>query len=68
MKAMSKRLVVKALRAQGCVKISEEGPHEKWQCKNGCHTTAVPRSNEVSAGVCRNIIRDLTCLKKGWLQ
>jgi hypothetical protein len=33
----------------------------------GKHSTAVPRHTETSAGVVRNIIRDLTCLPKGWL-
>lgn len=67
-KPMSKRLVVAALRAQGCHKVSGRGIHEKWACPCGHHATAVPRHEEITAGVVRNLIRDLTCLPKGWLQ
>jgi hypothetical protein len=28
----------------------------------------VPRHRDVEAGTVRNIQRDMTCLKKGWLQ
>jgi len=65
---MSKRRFVKALRAHDCVKAYEQGIHEKWQCPCGKHTTAVPRHNEISPGVIRNICADLSCLPKGWLQ
>ena len=68
MKPMAKRLVVTALAKQGCRKLSERGIHEKWGCPCGQHTTAVPRHNEITAGVVRGIIADLTCLPKGWLQ
>ena len=69
-KPMAKRLVVRALTAQGCYKVSERGIHEKWRCSPTCgkHTTSVPRHSEVTAGVLGNLIRDLTCLPKGWLQ
>lgn len=51
-------------------KVSERGIHEKWRCPPTCgkHTTSVPRHNEVTAGVVGNLIRDLACLPKGWLQ
>lgn len=70
MKPMAKRLVVRALTQRGCSKVSEQGIHEKWGCPTKCgeHTTAVPRHNEITATVIRNIIRDLACLPKGWLQ
>jgi hypothetical protein len=68
MKPKAKRLVVAALVKQGCSKLSERGIHEKWRCPCGQHTTAVPRHNEVTAGVVRGIIADLACLPKGWLQ
>jgi hypothetical protein len=70
MKPMAKRLVVAALRKQGCLKLSEQGIHEKWGCPPACgrHTTAVPRHNEIKAGVVRGIISDMSCLPKGWLQ
>jgi predicted RNA binding protein YcfA (HicA-like mRNA interferase family) len=70
MKPMAKRLVIRALTAQGCLKLSDEGKHEKWGCPEKCgqHTTAVPRHAEITAGVLRGIITDLKCLPKGWLQ
>jgi hypothetical protein len=70
MKPMARRLVVRALTRQGCSKLSEEGIHEKWGCPVGCgmHTTALPRHKEITVGVVRNIIADLKCLPKGWLQ
>jgi len=69
-KPMAKRLVVRALAVQGRYKVSERGIHEKWRCPPTCgkHTTSVPRHNEVTAGVVGNLIRDLACLPKGWLQ
>jgi hypothetical protein len=70
MKPMAKRLVVAALLRAGCRKISEHGKHEKWGCPIGCaqHVTALPRHDEITAGVVRNLIRDLKCLPEGWLQ
>jgi len=70
MKPMSKRLVVKALLRHGCSKLSDEGIHEKWVCPAGCgkHVTALPRHTQITAGVIRNIVADLKCLQKGWLQ
>jgi predicted RNA binding protein YcfA (HicA-like mRNA interferase family) len=70
MKPMAKRLVIRALTQQGCRKLSDGGIHEKWGCPVMCgkHTTAVPRHNEITPTVIRNIIRDLACLPKGWLQ
>jgi len=70
MKPMSKRLVVRALTDQGCYKVSERGIHEKWKCPQSCgkHATALTRHNEVTVGVIRGIINDLSCLPKGWLQ
>lgn len=70
MKPMAKRLVGAALLRQGCRKLSERGIDEKWGCPPACgkHTTAVPRHNEITAGVIRGIIDDLKCLPKGWLQ
>jgi hypothetical protein len=70
MKPMAKRLVVRALLAQRCVKVSEQGKHEKWRCPSTCgqHVTALPRNREITAGVVRNLIEDLKCLPEGWLQ
>jgi hypothetical protein len=68
MKPMAKRLVIRALLRSGCVKLSDQGIHEKWGCGKRCeHATAVPRHNVITAGVLRNIIDDLKCLPKGWL-
>ncbi|MDX6287173.1 MAG: hypothetical protein QOG53_2658 [Frankiales bacterium] len=44
------------------------GRHEVWGCPCGKHSTALPDHRQVTAGVIRNIIRDLACLPKGWLQ
>jgi hypothetical protein len=70
MKPMAKRLVIRALTGRGCLKLSDEGKHEKWGCPENCgqHTTAVPRHAEITASVLRGIITDLKCLPKGWLQ
>lgn len=68
MKPMAKRLVIKALRKNGCDKVSDDGRHEKWQCSCGKHVTAVPRHAEISVGVVRGIQRDMECLPEGWLQ
>jgi hypothetical protein len=70
MKPMSKLKVVKALRAQRCVKVSDRGKHEKWRCPSPCgqHVTALTRHKEVTAGVVGSLIDDLKCLPKGWLQ
>jgi len=67
-KEMKLRLVERALRKQDCEVTSEDGKHTKWGCPCGKHATAVPRHREVTPGVIRNIIRDLACLPKGWLQ
>jgi hypothetical protein len=67
-KAMSTRQVVKARRRNECKLTGTDGPHDKWVCRCGKHSTAVPRHTETSAGVVRNIIRDLSCLPEGWLQ
>ncbi|MCW7941642.1 hypothetical protein AAW14_06245 [Streptomyces hygroscopicus] len=65
---MKLRIVERALRQAGCQILSEDGKHTKWGCPCSQHTTAVPRHREVTPGVIRNIIRDLACPPKGWLQ
>lgn len=67
-KEMRLRAVERALRTHGCGVVSEDGKHTKWGCSCGKHSTAVPRHRDVTPGVIRNIIRDLDCLPKGWLQ
>jgi hypothetical protein len=70
MKPMTKRQVVAALLRQECRKLSDSGRHEKWGCPLNCrqHVTSLPRHDEITAGVVRNLIRDLKCLPEGWLQ
>lgn len=68
MKPMSKREVVKALRAAGCRKVSDTGRHEKWQCPDGHHTAPLPRHNEISPTVLRGLTTELPCLPEGWLR
>ncbi len=70
MKPMPKRKVVKALREQRCVKVSEQGKHEKWRCPSPCgqHVTALTRHTEATAWVVQSLIEDLKCLPTGWLQ
>lgn len=67
-KPVPKRRIVAALRHHHCVKVSEQGIHEKWRCESGEHTTSVPRHHQISAGVVKNIIEDMKCLPKGWLK
>lgn len=70
MKPMTKRQVVAALLRQKCRKLSDSGKHEKWGCALSCrqHVTSLPRHDEITAGVVRNLIRDLKGLPEGWLQ
>ena len=65
---MSKREVTRALLREGCVKLSEYGPHEKWGCPCGQHVTSVPRHSQITPGVVRKIQRHMECLTEGWLQ
>lgn len=67
-KQMKRRQVERALAANGCTKTSGRGPHDKWTCPCGSHTTAVPRHTDVTPGVIRSITQHLACLPKGWLQ
>jgi hypothetical protein len=69
MKPMKRRHVVKKLRDHGCwLDRTTTGPHDKWRCPCGTHSTAVPRHQDVEAGTCRDIQRTMSCLEKGWLQ
>jgi predicted RNA binding protein YcfA (HicA-like mRNA interferase family) len=65
---MKLRDIQRALTAAGCMSVSDDGKHTKWRCPCGNHVTAVPRHREISPGVVRNLINDLGCLAKGWLQ
>jgi predicted RNA binding protein YcfA (HicA-like mRNA interferase family) len=68
MKAMKTRDVHRALTTAGCHLLRDTGGHEAWGCPCGQHVTAVPRHRTICPGVVRNLIRDLACLPKGWLQ
>jgi hypothetical protein len=68
-KAMKRRDVEAALRSGGCVVISDDGKHTKWQCSCGeGHTANIPRHGEVSPGVIRDTTKRMPCQRKGWLQ
>lgn len=67
-KEMRRKAVERALRKHDCTVIYDDGKHTKWGCPCGSHIAPVPRHIDVTAGVIRNIIRDLPCLPKGWLQ
>lgn len=67
-KAMSDRLVVKALKAQGCTSKKGKGDHEKWYCPCGEHIAVITRGGTVSPGVVADTIKKMKCLPKGWLQ
>jgi hypothetical protein len=70
MKPMPKRQVAAALARQGCRKTGDSGKHEKWDARweSRQHLSSLPRHDEITAGVVRNLIRDLKCLPEGWLQ
>jgi hypothetical protein len=65
---MRLRVVVAALQAADCSQIRQGANHTVWRCPCGEHQTAVPRHNQITAGVVGSIIRQLSCLSKGWLQ
>jgi hypothetical protein len=60
----------RALLRAGCVLLRQGGRHTVWGCPARCgqHKVAVPRHNEITAGVVGSIVKALTCLKEGWLQ
>ena len=43
MKPMAKGLVIRALTLQGCLKLSDEGKHEKWGCPEKSHLAQIPQ-------------------------
>jgi predicted RNA binding protein YcfA (HicA-like mRNA interferase family) len=67
-KGMRLRDIERALAAAGCIRIGDDGRHTKWRCPCGKHSTAVPRHKDISPGVVGNVIHNLDCLGKGWLQ
>lgn len=67
-KPMTRRNVEKALRTHGATFLRAGGNHDVWQCPCGQHKTAVPRHNQITAGVVGSISKTMECLPKGWLQ
>ena len=67
-KPMKRSDVVAALRASGCVSLRNRGGHEVWGCPCGAHTAPLPNGRHITAGVVRAIAKEMTCLRKGWLQ
>jgi len=67
-KPMNYKNVAKALKANGCESRKGKGDHEVWICPCGKHRAAITKPGEVSAGVVRDTIEKMQCLKKGWLQ
>jgi predicted RNA binding protein YcfA (HicA-like mRNA interferase family) len=47
------------LTAHGARKVAEGGKHTKWRSANDTRATAVPRHNEIGAGLMRAICRQL---------
>ena len=69
MKPMQTRRVIAALNQAGCRFVRGDGRHSMYRCPCGQHVAAVPASHRmIKAGVIRSIIRQLPCLKEGWLQ
>lgn len=67
-KAMQRRRVEQALKAQGCVVVSDDGSHTKWRCPCGKNSANIARHKETSPGVIRSTIQRLAYLPEGWLQ
>lgn len=69
MKPMLTRVGLQKLRKVGCVFIRNNGRHDNYRCPCGEHTAPVPTTHkEVSPGTIRDIIEELPCPPKGWLQ
>lgn len=67
-KPMKDRVVVKALRREGCTSKPGKGDHEKWYCPCGEHLAVITRGGDISPGAINDLIAKLKCLPKGWLQ
>lgn len=65
---MKRRLVVRALLDAGCTETRDTGKHTVYTCPCRRHSAPVPRHSEISAGVVGSIIKQMSCLEKGWLQ
>ena len=68
-KEMKRRDVETALAAHGCFPIRSRGDHDVWGCPcDKKHKAPVPRHRNISAGVVREIGKQMACLPEGWLQ
>jgi predicted RNA binding protein YcfA (HicA-like mRNA interferase family) len=67
-KPMKKRQVIETMRSVGGSFVRQGAEHEVWECPCGQHKTAVPRHNQITAGVVASIQKQFACLPKGWLQ
>jgi hypothetical protein len=65
---MKTAVIRRRLRDQGCSMRQGKGDHERWTCPCGKHKTALVQDTENSPGVVSQIIKDMACLPKGWLQ
>lgn len=67
MKAQKYKDVVAVLRAHGWVMLrTAKGNHEVWGEPGGTAKVTVPHHREVSAGVLRQLVKQLTDVPDSW--
>ncbi|WP_111835771.1 type II toxin-antitoxin system HicA family toxin [Actinomyces bovis] len=67
MKAQKYRDVVKVLRAQGWVLLrTAKGDHEVWGPPGGPANVTIAHHREVSAGVLRQVAKQLPAIPDNW--
>lgn len=66
-KPMKRREVERALLANGCRLLRSTGGHDVYVCPCGQHVAPLPRHRDISAGVVKNVGKQMTCLPGGWL-
>jgi predicted RNA binding protein YcfA (HicA-like mRNA interferase family) len=69
-KAMKRRDVLKKFKANGITFHRQgKGDHDVWVCDcGGEHTIVLTDTREISPGLIRQAIANMTCRPKGWLQ
>lgn len=69
-KAMKRRDMLKSFAANGVLfKRQGKGDHDVWECSCGQdHQAVLTDTHEISPGLVRQAIQNLSCLPKGWLQ
>ncbi|MEE2524528.1 type II toxin-antitoxin system HicA family toxin [Pseudarthrobacter sp. J47] len=65
MKAQKKKEVLKVLKANGWQLIRTNGGHDWWAGPDG-QGEAIPRHNEISAGVIRKLAKKLAEVPQNW--